>query len=123
MKRCVKRHSRNSLHLLIDNEQRTRGGVSLASPSAANATVSNGRNGTGGPSSNSRCYWDALDALDDDDDDEDEDIFSPQKQPRRASYGAPVHFQKVAFYENPGILMIVQSIGSEQGEEKERDPG
>ncbi len=37
---------------------------------------------------------------------------------RRDSYGNPVSFQRVSFYEEPGILMIIQSIGVPQQEQK-----
>ena len=73
MKRCVKRHSRNSLHLLIEHERR-RGEFD---PEEGGASGSGGAEHGGGGSH---------------------------------ERGAPPVFQQVAYYENPGILMIVQSV-------------
>ncbi len=36
---------------------------------------------------------------------------SPSRWNRRDSYGNPVNFERVAYYEEPGILMIIQSVG------------
>ncbi len=103
MKRSVsKRHSRNSLHLLLDNEQR--------SNRRRNCALANG-------------------VLDDDDEDDD-DVFAyrgggcGQGGARRAALAAEVArqqrnvlFEKVAYYEDPGILMIIQSVVGSDREE------
>lgn len=88
MKRCVsKRHSRNSLHLLIEHERR-RGGE---------LEDEFGSDGTGGLGA----------------------VPEGGTNGQQHQESAPV-FQQVAYYENPGILMIVQSVeDSYQG--KERD--
>ncbi len=94
----IKRHSRNSLHLLIDSEQRKK--------------------------NQQFCDNDTSDDTDGEDNDDD-DVFSDgSRQLRRhlrsccgdrdSAMGSPVRFKDVAFYEEPGILMIVQSIGAEQ---------
>lgn len=72
MKRCVKRHSRNSLHLLIEHERRRE----------LDDDFENG--GTGG-------------------------LGAVPESANGHIESAPV-FQQVAYYENPGILMIVQSV-------------
>lgn len=70
MKRCVKRHSRNSLHLLIEHERRRE--------------LDDDGSGAGG-------------------------LGAVPESANGAQEKAPV-FQQVAYYENPGILMIVQSV-------------
>lgn len=128
-----KRHSRNSLQLLIDNE-RQMSTLNLANNNNNNNNVyyaDGPASAAGGlPGCGADFYFS-------DDENDEEGVFGPPRRPgqrrgttdpagarsaptaahlaaRRDSYGNPVCFKRVAFYEHPGILMIVQSIGSEQ---------
>ena len=80
--RSIKRHSRNSLHLLIDNELRRK----------CNSSSSN---------NNDNCYNES---------DDYNDVVGLWNKAKPKPAKKNVLFERVAFYENPGILMIIQSV-------------
>ncbi len=59
------------------------------------------------------------------DEEEDEELESYFQGGRKGSVGGgakpPPTFQKVAFYEDPGILMIVQTVEDEDGDGEASD--
>ncbi len=134
-----KMRKRSSLQLLIDNERLGGdGGGHFGSSSSCGGdqSASAARNG----------FY-----ISDDDEDDEEGVFrkDPHKRRRarrgcfvgvggggcggdhdsgprwhrRDSYGNPVSFKRVAFYEEAGILMIIQSIGAPEQQQQQKQQG
>ena len=119
----LKRHSRQSLHLLLDSERQQGGGVTGGSNSGVVRCSCQQHLETSAavPGGGRAGFY----ISDSDSEDDEEGIFSDRSGKadkdaarRRVSFDAPVHFERVDYYEEPEILMIIQSVGeSDQSSE------